>query len=204
MTEGVSSEAFSTDRMALRRFRSADGAGLLALDSDPAVMRFLGPVRSLAEIEEGTLPLFLTCHARHPGFGYWAAEVGGELIGWFGLRPVTPSAAWIDHWPEAPPGDTAVVSLGYRLRRSAWGQGYATEGARALVARAFAELGVSRIVATTMAVNSGSRRVLEKAGLHYTRTVHLSWDDPLPGTEHGEVEYERRDNVEHAAAAGVT
>jgi RimJ/RimL family protein N-acetyltransferase len=185
-------EQFPTGRMALRRFRPGDAAGLLALDSDPEVMRFLGPVKSLAEIEEGALPLFLSCHARHPGFGYWAAQVGGELIGWFGLRPVTPGEAWIDHWPEPPPGATVVASLGYRLRRSAWGQGYATEGARALVTRAFAELGVSRVVATTMAVNSGSRRVLEKAGLRYTRTVHRSWDDPLPGTEQGEVEYELR------------
>lgn len=94
------------------------------------------------------------------------------------------------HWPGASPGDTSVVSLGYRLRASAWGHGYATEGARALVRRAFTELGVSQIVATTMAVNIASRRVLEKAGLTYTRTVYLDWPDPLPGNEHGDVEYQ--------------
>jgi hypothetical protein len=59
-------------------------------------------------------------------------------------------------------GDATTVALGYRLRRSAWGHGYATEGARALVRRAFTELGVGRVVATTMAVNVRSRRVLEK------------------------------------------
>jgi RimJ/RimL family protein N-acetyltransferase len=78
------------------------------------------------------------------------------------------------------------------LRRSAWGKGYATEGSRALVDRAFAEPGVQRIYAETMAVNAASRRVLEKAGLRHVRTFHLSWEDPIEGTEQGEVEYELR------------
>jgi RimJ/RimL family protein N-acetyltransferase len=93
-------------------------------------------------------------------------------------------------WPDAPPGRVSVAELGYRLRVSAWGRGYATEGARALVRRAFTGLAVTRLVATTMAVSTRSRRVLEKAGLEYLRTVHLDWPDPLPGTEHGDVEYQ--------------
>jgi RimJ/RimL family protein N-acetyltransferase len=97
---------------------------------------------------------------------------------------------WPDAPPGAPPGGASVAALGYRLRASAWGRGYATEGARALVCRAFTELAVTRIVATTMAVNTRSRRVLEKAGLGYLRTVHLDWPDPLPGNEHGDVEYQ--------------
>ncbi|HMG43436.1 MAG TPA: GNAT family N-acetyltransferase, partial [Acidimicrobiales bacterium] len=80
--------------------------------------------------------------------------------------------------------------LGYRLWRWAWGQGYATEGARALIAHAFTRLDVCRIWAETMAVNTASRRVMERSGLRYVRTFHFEWDDPLPGTEHGAVEYE--------------
>jgi RimJ/RimL family protein N-acetyltransferase len=57
------------------------------------------------------------------------------------------------------------VDPGYRLRRSAWGKGHATEGSRALIREGFAELGVRRVVAETMAVNAASRRVMEKAGL---------------------------------------
>lgn len=53
----------------------------------------------------------------------------------------------------------------------------------------FGELGLARIWGQTMAVNSGSRRVMEKAGMAYLRTFHLEWDDPLPGAEHGEVAY---------------
>ena len=128
-------------------------------------MRFLtGATRSLAQIRDEVLPNLAGCHLRYPGFGYWAAETraGGEFIGWFGLRPVTPTDGAMEHWPDAC-GPTGVVSLGYRLRRSAWGQGYATEGARALVRLAFTGLGVREVVATTMAVNTGSRRVMEKA-----------------------------------------
>lgn len=79
------------------------------------------------------------------------------------------------------------------------GHGYATEGARALVDEGFRELGVHHVVASTMAVNTGSRRVLEKCGIHYVRTVHLDWPDPLPGSEHGDVEY-TLDRVERAAS----
>jgi RimJ/RimL family protein N-acetyltransferase len=176
----------------LRQFTAADADDLLALDGDPRVMRFLdSSTKTRAQIQAGVLPRFLACYGRYPGFGCWAAHAraGGRFIGWFGLRPVTPTTAAMVDWPDAPPGETAVVSLGYRLRTSAWGRGYATEGARALVWRAFTELGVSQIVATTMAVNTASRRVLEKAGMKYTRTMYLDWPDPLPGNEYGDVEY---------------
>jgi RimJ/RimL family protein N-acetyltransferase len=174
--------AFETGRLVLRRFTVGDADELAALDGDPEVMRFLGPVKSRTEIAAVVLPRLMTCHARHPGLGYWAArDRGGELAGWFGLRPVVPGSSPIDDWRDA---------LGYRLRRSAWGQGNATEGARALVRRAFTEFGVGRVVATTMAVNVRSRRVLEKTGLRHARTLHLDWPDPLPGNEHGDVEYE--------------
>ena len=66
----------------------------------------------------------------------------------------------------------------------------ATEGASALVAMGFADNDFARIVATTMAVNRPSRRVMEKTGLTHVRTVHPHWRDPLPGSELGEVEYE--------------
>jgi RimJ/RimL family protein N-acetyltransferase len=189
-----------TTRLALRRFTAADAGQLLELDGDPAVMRYLEPrTKSLAEVEHEVLPRFLAYHARYRDFGFWAAEAraGGRFLGWFGLRPVVPGPDAMVTWPDAAPGQVGVASLGYRLRRAAWGLGYATEGARALVRRAFTDLGVDEVVATTMAVNTGSRRVLEKAGLRYTRTVHLDWPDPLAGNERGDVEYrlDRRDWV---------
>ncbi len=181
-----------TSRLALRRFTAADGGHLLELDGDPAVMRYLEPrTRSRAEVENEVLPRLLAYYVRYRDFGFWAADAraGGRFVGWFGLRPVVPGPGAMVGWPDAAPGDTGVASLGYRLRRAAWDRGYATEGSRALVRRAFTELGVGEIVATTMAVNAGSRRVLEKAGLRYARTVYLDWPDPLEGNEHGDVEY---------------
>jgi len=53
-------------------------------------------------------------------------------------------------------------------------------------------VGAAEVVATTMTDNRASRRVLEKAGLVYARTVYLDWPDPLPGNEHGDVEYRLR------------
>jgi RimJ/RimL family protein N-acetyltransferase len=80
-------------------------------------------------------------------------------------------------------------------------RGLATEGALATVAQAFSVPQVRRVAASTMAVNAGSRRVLAKLGMRHTRSWVGEWDDPLPGSEEGEVLYElSRD--EWAAAQG--
>ena len=88
-----------------------------------------------------------------------------------------------------PGSDIGNVELGYRLRRAAWNKGYATEGSRALIGMAFTSLGVDRIFAHTMTVNSTSRRVLEKCGLTLVRTTPYERADVIEGSEHGEVEY---------------
>jgi RimJ/RimL family protein N-acetyltransferase len=184
-----------TDRLILRQFTEADVDALVELDSDPDVMRFINGGRPTAreEIREDILPAFLAYYERSAGYGFWAAveKTTGEFLGWFHLRP--PGGAG--------PGE---VELGYRLRRSAWGKGYGTEGSRALIDKGFAELGVQRVVAETMAVNLASRRVMEKAGLKLVRTFHQPWPDPIEGDEHGDVEYalSRADWERQAAGAG--
>ena len=192
-----------TERLVLRQFTAADVDGLLELDGDPAVMRFISrKTRSRAEIEAEVLPRLLGYYARYRDFGHWAADTrgDGEFIGWFGLRPVVATGAAMVDWVDAP-APSRTASLGYRLRRPAWGRGYATEGSRALVRRAFTELGVEEIVATTMTINTRSRSVMEKAGLRFARTVHLDWPDPVDGNELGDVEYRLR-REDWLAAAG--
>ena len=81
------------------------------------------------------------------------------------------------------------MGLGYRLRKAAWGKGYGTEVARALIRKGFTELGVQRVVATADRVNYGSRRVMEKIGLRFIRTFHQLWPDQIEGSELGDVEY---------------
>jgi len=169
-----------TDRLILRRFTDADVDALVELDSDPEVTRYLTGARPVRENVAGeTLPVMLRYYDDHPGFGTWAAieRASGDFIGWFHLRPA--HEAGRDDEPE----------LGYRLRRASWGRGYATEGGRALVDKAFTDLGARRVFAQTMAVNLGSRRVMEKAGLRQVRTFRGTWPERLPGDEHGDVEY---------------
>lgn len=180
-----------TARLTLRRFTAADAGHLLRLDGEPAVVRFIDSnTKSRADVERDVLPRILSYYQRYPEFGRWAARTRGDgaFIGWFGLRPVVPADEAMVFWEDGP-ADVAAAELGYRLVRSAWGNGYATEGARALLRKAFTDLGVAEVVATTMAVNVGSRRVMEKAGLRYVRTMHLDFPDPLDGNEHGDVEY---------------
>jgi RimJ/RimL family protein N-acetyltransferase len=169
-----------TERLLLRRFTESDVANLHDLDGDPEVMRFVNGGKPVSRdvIREETLPRFLRAYERFEGFGVWAAieRSTGEFVGLFELYPRK----------DAGPNE---VELGYRLRRSAWGKGYATEGSRALIRKGFTELGVQRVVAETMAVNAGSRRVMEKAGLTYVRTFHQEWPERIEGDEHGDVEY---------------
>lgn len=76
-----------------------------------------------------------------------------DEVGWFHLKPVA--------------GDPSAAEVGYRLKRVAWGRGYATEGTRGLLAKAFRELGLMRVLATALAANGASIRVMEKAGMAF-------------------------------------
>ena len=157
-----------TERLILRRFTEDDVDNLVELDSDPAVMRYLnGGIPTPRElVEREILPRFLSYYESYDGFGVWAAveKSSGAFIGWFSLRP----------HDESRPNE---VELGYRLRRSSWGQGYATEGARALIRKGFTELGAQRVTANTYEHNTGSRRVMEKAGMTLVRRYRPTLDE---------------------------
>jgi RimJ/RimL family protein N-acetyltransferase len=122
-----------TERLVLRQFTEDDVDSLVELDGDPDVMRFINGGRPTPrqEIENDVLPTFLDYYERFPGYGFWAAveKSAGRFVGWFHFRPAE----------RAHPDE---IELGYRLRKSAWGKGYATEGSRALIQKGFAELGV--------------------------------------------------------------
>jgi RimJ/RimL family protein N-acetyltransferase len=169
-----------TDRLTLRRFTEDDVDNLVDLDGDPDVMHFLngGKPTPREVIRNEMLPRFLEYDERSAGYGVWAAieKSSGDFLGWFALR-------------LEEGGSPDRVELGYRLRKVAWGKGYATEGARALIRKGFTELGMRRVVAQTMTVNLASRRVMEKAGLTFVRTFFLEWPDAIEGSEHGDVEY---------------
>lgn len=172
-----------TGRMFFRRFQMEDARLLFELDSDPEVMRFItkGQPTPLARIQDEVMPRFLSYYHQSPPRGFWAAQLreGGGFIGWFHLRPDKIS-------PEE-------MELGYRLKRSVWGRGLATEGSLALVNKAFREWGYEKISAHTMAINLASRRVMEKAGLAYEGEFHYPVD-----TLHGWIGEEERRAVKYS------
>lgn len=169
-----------TERLILRYFTADDVDNLVELNSDPDVMRYIngGQATPREEIATDYLPAFLGYYDRYAGYGFWAAveKSTGDFLGWFHFRPAP------DHSEDEP-------ELGYRLRKAAWGKGYAAEGSRALIEKGFTDLGVRRVFAETMVVNAASRRVMEKAGLRLIRTFHQDWPDKIAGDEHGDVEY---------------
>ncbi|WP_222847603.1 GNAT family N-acetyltransferase [Nocardioides dongxiaopingii] len=155
---------------------------LVGLDSDPEVLRHIwGRALSREEVVGTWMARRTRPDADARALGYWvghdATDEPGRFLGW---------------WSLGVDDDPTTAELGYRLRRDAWGRGYATEGARALLAHAFDTVGLASVWAETMAVNAGSRGVLEKLGLTHVGTEVRRWADPLPGWEQGEVRYEVR------------
>jgi len=184
-----------TDRLILRRFTVDDLDNLCDLNSDPEVVFFINGGRPISRANnEQHLARILAYNQRANGYGFCAAieKATGEFLGWFHFLPHEGSP------PDEP-------ELGYRLKKSAWGKGFGTEGSRALIHKGFAALGARRVVASTMAVNIGSRRVMEKSGLRFARTFFQEWPDKIPGDELGDVEYALdRDQWEQDEAARAT
>ena len=157
-------------------------------DSDAEVLRYLwGRARSRDEV--------VASHAERmefgrqvAGLGYWMAFLSTENAGppgeFIGLMMLPPDHA------DGRDCDPADAALGYRITRRHWGRGYASEASAALLRHVFETVGVSKVVADTMAVNLGSRAVMEKVGMRYVRTYFVDFADPLPGSDQGEVLYE--------------
>ena len=149
-----------TPRLRLRPFELGDLEGLVALDTDPDVMRYIGKgqLRSRQETEMGLHRLMQ--HQDQHGFGLWAVvrQSDQAFLGWCGLK-------YLDSTPE--------IEVGYRLAKHCWGQGFATEGAIASVNYGFEVLGLDRIVAIAQPDNRASRRVMEKVGMQYEKAAHF-------------------------------
>ena len=150
------------------------------LDADPEVMRYLTGRASTRVEVEAKHRARLAAAARVPGLGFWAGFGAEGFVGWWILEP-----------PERPDQGPVAgqAELGYRLLRRHWRRGLATEGSRELLRHGFADLGLRRVFAETMAVNTASRATMAALGMTHVRTFSLDLDDPLPGSELGEVEY---------------
>lgn len=167
-----------TDRLTFRPVTMDDATLLRELNRAPGVMTFLD--RNPQPIENLTskaIPERLRIDKDYPGYGLRLAflKETGQFVGRFNLKPNSPSA-----------GNTEI---GYMLMPEHWGQGLGSEGCLELLRFTFDDLRAERLVAITMFVNTPSRSLMERIGLKYIRTFHEQFDDPIPGTEKGEVEY---------------
>ncbi|MGX6448025.1 GNAT family N-acetyltransferase [Patulibacter sp. S7RM1-6] len=171
MTGRSAPRELGTARLRLRGWRAEDAAPLAAMNADPEVMRHIagGPLGRHASEE-------LRARLRHEwdraGHGLWALErrADGTFLGFCGLS-----------LPGFARGLTAgTVEVGWRLRREAWGHGYATEAARAALAVAWDALGLDHVVALVTPDNARSLAVAERLGMRVTgRTTHVRTGLPL-------------------------
>jgi RimJ/RimL family protein N-acetyltransferase len=153
-----------TGRLMMRGWRESDLAPWAAMNADPEVRRYLGPLLTFEQASAWILN-FQDDLDRY-GFGFWALEVraSGEFIGFTGLRTMD---------EEMP---FTGVEIGWRLARPAWGHGSATEAALAALAYGFDTMGLPEIVAVTMARNQRSRAVMQRIGM--TTDPAEDFDDP--------------------------
>ncbi len=176
MTPGVT---LKTDRLLLRPWRNSDLAPFAVLNADPIVAATLGNVLSRAESD--ALAARLQGAIELHGWGYWVAEhtASGEFAGFVGLAEYSLLTR-----PDEPPAAKPSVEIGWRLARGFWGQGLATEAARACFSFGFQDLRLPEIVAITAAINRRSRAVMERLGMEHEpicdfQHPRLAVDDPL-------------------------
>lgn len=154
-----------TDRLILRDWREGDRTGFHAINSDPRVMRFLGPLLSLDDVDA----LIARMRAMQADLGhcFWALERKADqrLIGWCGL---------IRGAKNTPIENR--VEVGWRLAFDAWGQGYAREAAEAAIDWAFSRLADDSVWAITVHDNGKSWGLMERLGME--RQTDLSFDHP--------------------------
>lgn len=123
------------------------------LETDPAVMRYIGPPRE-EEAARARMEKSFVQYDDNTGFGKWMAveKETDKAIGWFVLTPLD---------------GTEQIEIGYRLKEEFWGKGYATEMSKIILAYGFQVLGLDRIVGVTHLENDNSGNVLKKIGMQY-------------------------------------
>ncbi len=143
-------------RVLLRQWQDSDRGPFAALNADPEVMEYFPGMLSRADSD--ALADRITTGIAERGWGLWAAEVTGTgaFAGFVGLNPANFDAPF-----------TPAVEIGWRLARSHWGQGIATEAAHAVLDYAFGGLTLDEIVSFTSTTNVRSQRVMQNLGMQH-------------------------------------
>ena len=165
-------ERVETERLSLRRWRTADVIDAFAeMNRDPDVTRFLKAGRPMGSAESEEQSNRIAAHWDRHGFGLWAVFTRGakRMIGFAGLQ----HPAWM-------PDDAHRVEVGWRLERTAWGKGYATEAGTAALAAGFGTLGLGEVISLIQVGNERSIAVAERLGLAEQRpATHPEQGFPL-------------------------
>ena len=149
----------TTDRLLMRQWRDSDRGPFAALNADPAVMEHFTALQTREQSDaliDRNIPAI-----DERGWGLWALEVRdtGEFIGFTGLSV-----------PRFEAHFMPAVEIGWRLAKGAWGNGYATEAARAALAHGFGPAGLEEIVSFTTTTNLPSQRVMQRIGMTHDET----------------------------------
>ena len=148
-----------TARLRLRRWRDEDRAPFAAISADPVVMEHFPA--TLTRAESDAFVDRIEAHFDEHGYGLWALEADGAFVGFTGLLWQTYEAAF-----------TPALEVAWRLARSAWGNGYATEAATAALAHGLDQ--VDTVISTTALTNLRSQRVMQRLGMRR----ELEFDHP--------------------------
>lgn len=149
----MSIPSLETPRLHLRPWVMEDAGTLFGILQEPGILNYFPPTTFTLEKTRGYIDHQLK-HWQERGCGHWAVTLKDDrqVIGWAGL----------EFLPETDEHEVA-----YLLSRKAWGQGYATEAARASLAYGFETAALSAIIGLVHPENIGSIRVLEKCGLSF-------------------------------------
>ena len=145
---------FQSQRLGFRTWETADVPPFAQLNQDPAVTEFLG--KSWTPTETQGFVDKIEHKFQEYGYGPYAVDVlqSSTFIGVIGFWHPTFDAAF-----------TPCVEILWRLKRTAWGQGFATEGAQACLRHGFEQLGLKEVYSFTATLNHRSERVMQKAGM---------------------------------------
>lgn len=153
-----------TPRLRMRRWREVDRAPFAAMNADPAVMEYFPALQARAASDASIDAWEAQFDQR--GWSNWATERidTGEFIGFIGLNV-----------PRRVLPFSPCVEVGWRLARDHWGQGFASEAARAALRVGFEQLALAEIVSFTTLANRRSRAVMERIGM---TDAHKDFDHP--------------------------
>ena len=145
---------FETPRLLLRRFTEADAPLILALNSDPEIVKYLHEPTLETEEQAKQILTYIILPQYKNNLGRWAIHTKDNMdfIGWCGLK----------YRPELD-----EIDLGYRLMQKAWGKGFATESAQYTLDHGFKNLDLKLITGRAHIENLASIKVLEKIGMDY-------------------------------------